>query len=180
MKKLYDDQDDSTIFVESTLTPKQEKQPETLGQEQQDHLNKMFAEIKHTATHVNTVKKTRFTRGKGDLTFNIDKSPLSPLRTAMVGQGTFEDRYLKQLNSFLHTDKNELNPDNLIPLLILVEMLNKGNNTIHVKTGKYKQLAGKITNCMNIFFEENEQILEAMFGMFKDIQTLPPKEKASQ
>lgn len=164
MKKLYNGRE---IIPVTPADPVVFEPNQELSAEDQVHLTKMYEQLRHTAAGA-PKPRVRFTRGKGDVMYNIDATPLTPTRATMIGAGTFEERYKRQLDSFLYTKEEELNPDNLIPLMILVEASDGGKKSIRIKTGKHKLLAGKIVQCLNTFFEENSPILESMFNMFKN------------
>ena len=175
MKKLYE-QDHKTLYsdiLKEADTPVITKPKPTvevgkeLPPEQQAEINKMYENIARTSQNPMPGKKTtiKFTVGKGKLVFNTTGTPLDPRRDTMIGKGTFAERYKKQLDSFFFTD-GDINPDNLIPFIMLMKASEGGAKSVKLVSNKNKAILIQMAQTLNKFFEENQSIISGMFTMF--------------
>lgn len=149
-----------------------------VSEEENEYLNKLF----ETTTKINTDPasakvKHYFTIGNSAVIFNMDGTSLEPNLTSMMGKGTFEERYYKQLENMVFGPGQELETGRLITLLMLTEQLTKKKYPIKIKSGKYKSTVNKVVGVLNNFYNENFSILEAMYKMFNDATSLSLKEK---
>lgn len=177
MKKLFEQPKESLYNAMIPAPQKEEKEePKELSAEDQVHINKMYAEISKTSTQVLPgVKAVVFSDRKGKRIFNISGTALEPLRSTMVGKGKFSDRYKKQLENYLFTD-GEINPDNLIPFIMLMEVGDSGEKVIRVVSNTNKRLVKDIVNALNSFFDEHQSIIKGMYTMFKGSMSMKQQE----
>lgn len=168
MKKLFE-QPKESLYNEMVKVPQEveQEQPKELSAEDQEHINKMYAEISKTSTqNLPGVKPIVFSDRKGKRIFNISDTALEPLRSTMIGKGKFSDRYRNQLENYLFTD-GDINPDNLIPFIMLMEASDSGDKVVRVVSNTNKKLVKDIANALNGFFEEHQSIIKGMYSMFK-------------
>lgn len=149
-----------------------------VSEEENEYLNKLF----ETTTKINTDPESAkvkhyFTIGNSAVIFNMDGTSLEPNLTSMLGKGTFEERYYKQLENMVFGPGQELETGRLITLLMLTEQLTKKKYPIKIKSGKYKSTVNKVVGVLNNFYNENFSVLEAMYKMFNDATSLSLKEK---
>lgn len=164
MKKLFDKPNEC---VQSEVISDETKINKPLTEEEQAYVNKKWEELSASVNQNLSPKKLiTFSASKGKLVFNITGTPLEPNRLAMVGKGKFIDRYKQQLENYLFTD-GEINPDNLIPFIMLMEAGEGNVKTIRIVTSQNKALIKDIVIALNNFFEEHRNIIKGMYQMFK-------------
>lgn len=171
MKKLFDEHD-TDFFIpneEPKVVSNVEETPRELTKEEQEHLNKAYSDLLNKGAIQNPVIKTvNFSEKKGKVIFDIGGTVLEPSRLTMIGKGSFVSRYVKQLESLIFTESSDINPDNLIPLIMLYQASNNGTKTIRIVSGKNKTLLKSIVEGLNIFYKEQHSVLSGMFTMFKN------------
>lgn len=147
-----------------------------VSKEENEYLNKMFQNVKKTTTE-DAAKKaiTYFTTGKAKNVFSIDGTSLEPNLKAMLGKGTFEERYYQQLEKMVFGDDSD--PTKMITLLMLVDNTSKLKGQIQLKSGKYRNTVTTVAKVLNKFLNENYPVLEAMCKMFNDASNIPQKEQ---
>lgn len=166
-------------FSETGIDKKNTPEPGTpVSSEENEYLNKLFESTKRITTDsADSKAKHYFTIGNSAVIFNMDGTSLEPNLTSMMGKGTFEERYYKQLENMVFGPGQELETGRLITLLMLTEQLTKKKYPIKIKSGKYKSTVNKVVGVLNNFYNENFSILEAMYKMFNDATSLSLKEK---
>jgi len=181
MKKLFEQDPIQITPVEPTSTEPKEQSNNVLSEADQAALNRMYENIAKTSTQPlpGTKPTIQFSDKKGDITYNITGTPLYPLRSTMVGKGTFKSRYRNQLEKFVFTD-GDINPDNLIPLIMLMEATDSGNKTIRVVSSQNKTLLKDIVIALNEFFKEHHSLIKGMYSMFKGSMTMHQKEQPDE
>lgn len=164
MKKLFDKPNEC---VQGEVISEETKTNKPLTEEEQTYLNKKWEELSASVNQNLSPKKLiTFSASKGKLVFNITGTPLEPSRLTMVGKGKFIDRYKQQLENYLFTD-GEINPDNLIPFIMLMEAGEGNVKTIRIVTSQNKALIKDIVTALNNFFEEHRNVIKGMYQMFK-------------
>lgn len=136
--------------------------------------NKMFNNIKDIFTNEKKPEEINnyFTVGKGKFKFSIDNTIFTPSTLTLLGGKKFEERYVKQLEQFIFTDKEELNPDTLIHLIFMMDFIKKDNFPITITTGKHRHFINKIVNSMNNFFKKNYSVLSSIHVMFSGMNQM--------
>lgn len=164
MKKLFDqpkELEQGEVKVEGSEVNNK------LTEEEQTYLNKQWEDLTNTVNqNVAPRKLITFSATRGKPIFNITDTPLEPNRLTMVGKGKFIDRYKYQLENYLFTD-GEINPDNLIPLIMLMEASEGNTKTIRIMASRNKAFVKDIVTVLNNFFEEHRNIIKGMYQLFK-------------
>lgn len=114
-----------------------------------------------------------FTLGKGKRIFNIDDTVFTPAPIALISSKRFEELYMKQLESFIYTDKDSLDTDKLFMLIYLFNYINKNQYPITITSNKNNKLRNKIVKVLNMYFNKNYSIIASMSTMvtsFKEQQ----------
>ena len=130
--------------------------------------NELFNDIKDIFTNQKPQSKVKifFTQKKGAISFNIDNTIFTPNPMVCLNSKRFEDKYLQQLESYIFNNEDELNPDNLITLIYITDIIQKGLTPITIVTGKYRYLLPKIISVLNKYFRENYSVLFSIYTMF--------------
>lgn len=144
--------------------------------EENEYLNNIFKNAKKVTTEdVKKKPKVYFTLGRGSMVFSIDGTTLDlSVKTQLTGKGTLEERYYKQLEEVVFGGEKEIDPNSLVSILMLVDLLIKQKYPIQIRSGKYKTNVNKIVAVLNKFFNENFSVLEGMYKMFNETITNPP------
>lgn len=114
-------------------------------------------------------RKAYFTTGKAKYKMDLDHSGLAPSGVTMLSYKSFEVNYLKQLNSVIYNEKDELDPDKLIRLIQMVSHLKDPKDLIQIKSGKFSRTLPLIVKCLNEFFRKNHSVIYGMEQMFNGI-----------
>lgn len=178
MKKLYE-QPKESLYNDMVTKPVQEPLSDNneLSPEDQEHINRMYAEIAKTSNQpLPGTKSLVFSVSKGKRIFNITGTPLEPLKFTMVGKGKFAERYKQQLENYLFTD-GDINPDNLIPFIMLMEAGDSGDKVIRVVSKMNKRLLTDVVVALNAFFKEHQNIIKGMYSMFKGSMSIKEQEQ---
>lgn len=163
MKKLFENNADDFF------TPVEEPTPNLLSEEEQARINKAYQEIvKAQTAPVVPISSLVFSHKHGSQIFNISNTPLTPSRTTMIGKGKLVDRYVKQLEGILFNNDSQLDPDGLLPLLMLQEMRNNGTKTVKIVCGNSKALTPMLAEGLTRFFKEHSSVISSMYRMFND------------
>lgn len=136
----------------------------------------MFKNIKDifTSEQKKPTAKHFFTHGKGAVMFGIDGTIFEPSTIVQLAGKRFEEKYTKQIESFVFTDKEELDPDKLINLIFLVDFIKNDRVPVQITTGRYKKLSPKIINALNTFFVKNYSTLLSIHAMFSGMSSIQP------
>lgn len=163
MKKLFENNADDFF------TPVEEASPKLLSKEEEERVNKAYQEIvKAQAAPVVPISSLVFSHKHGSQIFNISNTPLTPNHTTMIGKGKLVDRYVKQLEGILFNDNSQLDPDGLLPLLMLQEMRNRGTKTVKIVCGNSKAITPMLAEGLTRFFKEHSSVISSMYRMFND------------
>lgn len=106
-----------------------------------------------------------FTPYKGKLAFALE-GVLIPTPVVLLSGKNFETKYLRQLESFIFNNNDELDPEKLIHLIMLTTYVKMGNLPIQIICTKYPKHKERIVNAMNTFFTKNYNVLSSMCDMF--------------
>jgi len=174
MRKLFE-QNPKDLYTDIVQPGKEITQPVTnvnqLSPEQQDEINKAYAQLTGKSNDSASKASVIFSDKKGKINFSISGTVLEPTRLTMVGKGKFSERYKKQLEGYLYTD-GEINPDNLIPFIMLLEASEDCKKTIRVTYKQNKALLKPIVETLNVFFKEQQNVIAGMRNMFKGAMTV--------
>ena len=167
MKKLFEQSNEEVFGLETKQKEVAKKDNEELSPEQQKELNAAYGRIAATSTQtLPGAKSLVFSDKKGKRVFNITGTALEPHRSTMVGKGKFADRYKQQLENYLFTD-GDINPDNLIPFIMLMEAGEGGEKIVRVVSSQNKALLKNVVETLNNFFKEHQSVIKGMYTMFK-------------
>jgi hypothetical protein len=136
----------------------------------------MFKNIKDifSAESKTPTVKRYFTHGKGAVIFSVDGTIFEPTSVVCLAGKRFEEKYTKQIESFIFNDKEELDPDKLINLIFLVDFIKNDRVPITITTGRYKRLLPKIIASLNNFFIKNHSTLLSIHAMFSGMTSIQP------
>lgn len=176
-KALYSEEDNVSLEkalenvtkINSNIIP--EEGAVVLG----NNATNMFNNIKDIFANENNESKkftNFFTTGKGKVKYSLDGTVFSPETIVLLAGKRFEERYVKQLEKFIFTDKEELDPDRLIHLIFLVDFIKKGNYPIGITTGKHKHLLPKMVKALDTFFNKNYSVLSSIHVMFTGMSNI--------
>lgn len=126
----------------------------------------LFNNIKDIFTNsIQPQNKNYFTRGGGLANFNIDKTIFTPSPVVCLSGKKFEEKYLKQLEEFIFTTKENIDTDKLIGIIYLMSFITQNVYPITITTSKHKQLLPKIVFSLNKFFNDNYSTIFSIFTM---------------
>lgn len=97
--------------------------------------------------------------------YSIDNSVFTPKPITRIG-GNFEKKYLKQLDSILHNETDDLDESGILGLFLLYRAIDNGDVPIQIRSNTNQQLLSKIVSAMNHFFNENKTLIRSMYIMF--------------
>lgn len=127
--------------------------------------------------HINSSRKNTqyFTHTKGKVKFDIDKTILEPSVATVLSGKNFEKAYVRQLNSIVYTNDEELNIVSLTQLVSLYEIIEKGLYPINLVSAKHKRKIVPIIVALNAFFNTNNQVISGIYRMMSS-QTVTPNQ----
>lgn len=176
MSKLYAKDEEICINVKPITEEVEEKISEAASNETMEipsdnsiDNKELFDDIKEIIQGTKEVKReerTYFSLYKCPLSYNVDDSPLAPSKLVLFNIRKFEELYLKQLEEIIYTKSDNINPNNLIPFLLLMNYIVKSNNPINLKTNRYRKLLPRINTTLNKFFTKNYSVLFSIYTMF--------------
>lgn len=155
---LYSKDDDITISTKTEEQPIDNKD--------------LLENIKNIFTENKKIERDEiyFTVSKGKFEFNLDNSIFIPSKLTLLQVKKFEEKYLKQLESYIFTSKEEIDTDKLLPIIYLFSHLNKNNYPIRIVTSNYNKLLPKVCNILNKFFNKNYNVISSIYTMFNSIK----------
>jgi hypothetical protein len=121
-----------------------------------------------------------FTSTRGKFEFNIDNTIFSPSKLTLLQIKKFEDIYLKQLENYIYTSKEEIDPDKLFPILYLFSQLNKNNYPVRIVTSNFNKLLPKICNILNKFYNKNYSVVMSIYTMFNSFKDTEEEKNEKQ
>lgn len=136
--------------------------------------NQIFENIKDIFTNDKEIKPQQkfFTPGKGKIAFNIDGTIFTPTPVVLLSGKNFEVKYAKQIESYIFTDKDSIDPDKLIHLIFLMEYIKKDQVPVQIVTGQFKRYQVKMVNALNTFFVKNYSTLSSIHVMFTGMTSI--------
>lgn len=134
--------------------------------------DELFNNIKNIFSEGERIKKNTsyFTMGKGKSSFNIDDSIFAPSKLLQLQPKKFEELYLKQLESFVYSSREEIDTSKLFPIIYLFSQINKNNYPIRIVTSNHNRLLSKVCNILNSFFNKNYSVIYSIYTMFNSIK----------
>jgi len=99
------------------------------------------------------------------IVYNIDGTSFEPLPVSLIGGG-FETKYDKQLNTLIFNDKDTMDENKLLEVLMMYNNINRNNYPICIRSTKYVRLLPRIVSSMNKFMNDNKSIIRSMYTMF--------------
>lgn len=176
MSKLYAKDEEICISVKPITEEVEEKTSEVTSSETMEIpsdnsvANKeLFDDIKEIVQgnkEVKRVERKYFTISKSSLSYDIDDSPLEPSKLVMFNTRKLEDLYYEQLEGIIYTKSDTINPNNLVPILLLMDYAVKSNSPVTLKTNKYRRLLPRLIPVLNKFFNKNYSVLFSIYTMF--------------
>ena len=165
MAKLYSSKEEIEIHVK----PITEEEVTEVKPQEKIQNKELFQDIKDIFENnkiVEREKKKYFTLGKGVVTFNLEHTSLMPNKLTLFNIRKFEECYYEQLESLIFTDKETIDPDNLLHIIILMDYITKNKYPIAIKCNSSKSLISKIVPVLNKFFNTHYSVLYSIFTMF--------------
>ena len=118
----------------------------------------------------NDINKTFFGCKDAKYTFMIEKTILAPNASILISSRNFEEKYLNQLESYIFTNKENIDIEKLTVLCYLFSYINKNMLPICVKSNQYKRLLPKITYTLNKFYNKNYSVIKSIYIMFNSLK----------
>jgi len=161
-KVLYTEQDN--VDLNNTIS---DFQPQVINVNNND----LYESIKRVFNEGQSVKREEkyFTPFSSKYIYNIDNTIFSPNTLVMLSGKRFEEKYLKQLESIIFTDKEELNTDQLFALVYLFSFINKKQYPIKITSSKFIRMLPKIVGTLNKFFSANHSVIYSIYKMMNSI-----------
>ena len=163
--KINNDQVDGELTVETPIVESLSPVTVVNNDELYDSIKKIFNEgenIKKESVYFNAFK--------GVHKFDLDGTIFQPSSIVLLQPRRFEELYLKQLESFVYSNKEEVDTSKLFPIIYLFSMINKNNYPIRIVTGNYSKLLPKVCNILNSFFNKNYSVIYSIYTMFNTIK----------
>lgn len=162
-KVLYSEQDN--VDLNNTIS---DFQPQVINVNNND----LYESIKRVFNEGQSVKREEkyFTPFSSKYIYNIDNTIFSPNTLVMLSGKRFDEKYLKQLESIIFTDKEELNTDQLFSLVYLFSFINKKQYPIKITSSKFIRMLPNVVNGLNFFFNKNYSVVYSIYTMFTSIK----------
>lgn len=175
MTKLYDKNEE--VFFEETVKEDvkevtQEVTDVITPHPLDDVLAKVKTQFEENQSHQKAKKKPYFTSKKAKAVYDVSGTSLHPSKLTLVG-GKFDTKYKAQLENIVFSKNDSINPDTLLPLLVLVGYIRAKAFPIRITCNGYSKLPHNLAQCLNEFFTENMPILEGIYEMFSNTSHIP-------
>lgn len=168
MSKLYDKNDELYFNTEDA----KHDIPST---ETESPIDDVLAKVKATFEAEVSTKKPKedfFAVKKGKHYYDLKNTSLAPNKLTLIG-GKLEERYTKQIENIVFTEEATINPDNLVPLLVLVEMIKNGKTPIVITCPGFNKIVPTLVKVLNVFVKDNFHVLDGIYHMFSNVSTVP-------
>jgi len=174
--KLFNLKEEININISTSLNAKEENL-EKINQNVVNTSieNTIFEKIKETFIKENvnmntSINKKYFSCKNAKYTFMIEKTILAPNASILISFSNFEEKYLNQLESYIFTNKEDINVEKLIVLCYLFSFINRNMIPICIKSNQYKKLLPKIIYTLNQFYNKNYSIIKSIYIMFNSLK----------
>lgn len=117
-----------------------------------------------------------FVTKKGKYVYDLNGTSLAPSKKTMLG-GKFKEKYRRQIENILFNGNDDIDPDNILPLLLLNEYINSGVVPIRLVMRGYSKLLVSMVEVLNDYFNEHKAVVDGIYNMFKQTTELPSKDK---
>lgn len=97
--------------------------------------------------------------------YKIDGGSLEPNSLTMLNKD-FRSAYLKQITDLVYTEKDSVDFNKLLPVLVLYEFIKDDNVPVYIITHHTSYYKKYMVQALNKFFKEEKEVIEMIYELY--------------